>query len=180
MDVEAIKKMNADKNLIKKYNAFLAFEATIRKLLCLLGPGLNMTGKLLCLSYISYLCISWVIYFLTSHGLDYEQTFFCLRWLCYPWLHTGMLAAARLFYWLHVCGGARLHGCGPVTLVCTRSEGPVGPSRQAARSWATSQSLLGSSSASASKGISFVVLEPAGLIKNICCAWFLVCIWPAW
>jgi hypothetical protein len=45
MDVEAITKMNANKNLVKKYNAFLAFEATIKKLSCLIGPGLKMTGK---------------------------------------------------------------------------------------------------------------------------------------
>jgi hypothetical protein len=45
MDVEAIKKMNVNKNLIKKYNAFLTSEAIIKQLPCLLGPGLNMTGK---------------------------------------------------------------------------------------------------------------------------------------
>ncbi|WJX81248.1 hypothetical protein P8452_64156 [Trifolium repens] len=45
MDVEALKKLNKNKKLVKKlakkYHAFLASEAVIKQIPCLLGPGLN-------------------------------------------------------------------------------------------------------------------------------------------
>jgi hypothetical protein len=50
MDVEALKKMNKNKKLVKrlakKYHAFLASEAIIKQIPRLLGPGLNKAGKL--------------------------------------------------------------------------------------------------------------------------------------
>jgi large subunit ribosomal protein L10Ae len=49
MDVEALKKLNKNKKLVKKmakkYNAFLASEAVIKQIPRLLGPGLNKAGK---------------------------------------------------------------------------------------------------------------------------------------
>jgi len=49
MDVEALKKLNKNKklvkNLAKKYDAFLASEALIKQIPRLLGPGLNKAGK---------------------------------------------------------------------------------------------------------------------------------------
>lgn len=49
MDVEALKKLNNDKklvkNLAKKYHAFLASEAVIKKIPHLLGPYLNKACK---------------------------------------------------------------------------------------------------------------------------------------
>ncbi|AQK87003.1 60S ribosomal protein L10a-1 [Zea mays] len=49
MDVEALKKMNKNKKLVKKlakkYHAFLASETIIKKIPRLLGPGLNKAGK---------------------------------------------------------------------------------------------------------------------------------------
>jgi len=49
MDVEALKKLNKNKKLIKKlakkYHAFLASEALIKQIPRLLGPGLNKAGK---------------------------------------------------------------------------------------------------------------------------------------
>jgi len=49
MDVEALKKMNKNKKLVKKlakkYHAFLASEAVIKQIPRLLGPGLNKAGK---------------------------------------------------------------------------------------------------------------------------------------
>lgn len=48
MDVEALKKMNKNKKLVKKlakkYHAFLASEAIIKQIPRLLGPGLNKAG----------------------------------------------------------------------------------------------------------------------------------------
>eukprot|EP01102_Stenamoeba_stenopodia_P007512 TRINITY_DN20_c0_g1_i1.p1 TRINITY_DN20_c0_g1~~TRINITY_DN20_c0_g1_i1.p1 ORF type:complete len:217 (-),score=57.44 TRINITY_DN20_c0_g1_i1:266-916(-) len=48
-DVEALKKMNKNKKLVKKlarkYDAFLASEAVLRQIPRLLGPGLNKAGK---------------------------------------------------------------------------------------------------------------------------------------
>ncbi|KAK2402990.1 Ribosomal protein L1p/L10e family [Trifolium repens] len=45
MDVEALKKLNKNKKLVKKlakkYHAFLASEAVIKQIPCLLGLGLN-------------------------------------------------------------------------------------------------------------------------------------------
>lgn len=49
MDVEALKKLNKDKKLIKKlaksYHAFVASESLIKQLPRILGPGLNKAGK---------------------------------------------------------------------------------------------------------------------------------------
>ncbi|AQK51641.1 60S ribosomal protein L10a-1 [Zea mays] len=49
MDVEALKKMNKNKKLVKKlakkYHAFLASETIIKQIPRLLGPGLNKAGK---------------------------------------------------------------------------------------------------------------------------------------
>jgi len=49
MDVEALKKLNKNKKLVKKlakkYDAFLASESIIRQIPRLLGPGLNKAGK---------------------------------------------------------------------------------------------------------------------------------------
>lgn len=48
MDVEALKKMNKNKKLVKKlaksYHAFLASEAIIQQIPRLLGPSLNKAG----------------------------------------------------------------------------------------------------------------------------------------
>jgi large subunit ribosomal protein L10Ae len=63
MDVEALKKMNNDRKLGKKYNAFLVSKAIIKQIPRLLGPCLNRTGKFSVL-----LCLSWLIYFFTSWG----------------------------------------------------------------------------------------------------------------
>eukprot|EP00178_Gracilaria_changii_P007605 TRINITY_DN23960_c0_g1_i4.p2 TRINITY_DN23960_c0_g1~~TRINITY_DN23960_c0_g1_i4.p2 ORF type:complete len:218 (-),score=44.91 TRINITY_DN23960_c0_g1_i4:122-775(-) len=49
MDVEALKKLNKNKKLVKKlakkYDAFLASESLIKQIPRLLGPGLNKAGK---------------------------------------------------------------------------------------------------------------------------------------
>ncbi|AQL04423.1 60S ribosomal protein L10a-1 [Zea mays] len=49
MDVEALKKMNRNKKLVKKlvkkYHAFLASETIIKQIPRLLGPGLNKADK---------------------------------------------------------------------------------------------------------------------------------------
>jgi len=49
MDVEALRKLNKNKKLVKKlarrYNAFIASESLIRQVPRLLGPGLNKAGK---------------------------------------------------------------------------------------------------------------------------------------
>merc|ERR1712088_796568 len=49
MDVEALRKLNKDKKLVKKlakkYDAFMASESLIRQIPRLLGPGLNKAGK---------------------------------------------------------------------------------------------------------------------------------------
>ncbi|KAL3620190.1 60S ribosomal protein L10a-2 [Castilleja foliolosa] len=49
MDVEALKKLNKNKKLVKKlakqYHAFVASEAVIKQIPRLLGPGLNKAGK---------------------------------------------------------------------------------------------------------------------------------------
>lgn len=53
MDVEALKKLNKNKKLVKKlakkYHAFLASEAVIKQIPRLLGPGLNKAGKFIIL-----------------------------------------------------------------------------------------------------------------------------------
>ncbi|KAH0516175.1 60S ribosomal protein L10a [Microtus ochrogaster] len=49
MDIEALKKLNKNKKLVKKlakkYDAFLASESLIKQIPCILGPGLNKAGK---------------------------------------------------------------------------------------------------------------------------------------
>jgi large subunit ribosomal protein L10Ae len=49
MDVEALKKLNKDKKLVKKlakrYDAFLASDSLIKQIPRLLGPGLSKAGK---------------------------------------------------------------------------------------------------------------------------------------
>merc|ERR1712121_428775 len=49
MDIEALKKLNKDKKLVKKLakknDAFLASESLIKQIPRLLGPGLNKAGK---------------------------------------------------------------------------------------------------------------------------------------
>merc|ERR1719438_378032 len=49
MDIDALKKLNKDKKLVKKlakkYDAFLASESLIKQIPRLLGPGLNKAGK---------------------------------------------------------------------------------------------------------------------------------------
>ena len=48
MDVEALKKLNKNKKLVKKlakkFHAFLASESVIKQIPRLLGPGLNKAG----------------------------------------------------------------------------------------------------------------------------------------
>lgn len=65
MDVEALKKMNKNKKLVKKmakkYHAFLASEAVIKQIPRLLGPGLNKAGKY------TYACCCRLHYFLCGH-----------------------------------------------------------------------------------------------------------------
>lgn len=66
MDVEALKKMNKNKKLVKrlakKYHAFLASEAIIKQIPRLLGPGLNKAGKYPDLSLLVYLFLNWLLY----------------------------------------------------------------------------------------------------------------------
>ena len=49
MDIEALKKLNKNKKLVKKlakkYDAFLASESLIKQIPRILGPGLNKSGK---------------------------------------------------------------------------------------------------------------------------------------
>ncbi|XP_032815742.1 large ribosomal subunit protein uL1 isoform X1 [Petromyzon marinus] len=49
MDIEALKKLNKNKKLVKKlakkYDAFLASESLIKQIPRILGPGLNKAGK---------------------------------------------------------------------------------------------------------------------------------------
>ena len=53
MDIEALKKLNKNKKLVKKlakkYDAFLASESLIKQIPRILGPGLNKAGKFLSL-----------------------------------------------------------------------------------------------------------------------------------
>jgi len=62
MDVEALKKLNKNKKLVKKlakkYHAFLASEAVIKQIPRLLGPGLNKAGM-----YFNFICLFRVLYF---------------------------------------------------------------------------------------------------------------------
>jgi ribosomal protein L1 len=59
MDVEALKKLNKNKKLVKKlakkYHAFLASEAVIKQIPRLLGPGLNKAGMCFILSLLEHL-----------------------------------------------------------------------------------------------------------------------------
>ncbi|KAE8688728.1 60S ribosomal protein L10a [Hibiscus syriacus] len=61
MDVEALKKLNKNKKLVKKlakkYHAFLASESVIKQIPRLLGPGLNKAGKAFAGSPKFYLCV---------------------------------------------------------------------------------------------------------------------------
>merc|ERR1712086_1003523 len=45
MSADDLKKLNKDKKLAKKYDAFLASESLIKQIPRLLGPGLNKAGK---------------------------------------------------------------------------------------------------------------------------------------
>merc|ERR1712225_216472 len=45
MSVDDLKKLNKNKKLVKKFDAFLASEALIKQILRLLGPGLSKAGK---------------------------------------------------------------------------------------------------------------------------------------
>ena len=49
MDIEALKKLNKNKKLVKKlakkYDAFLASESLIKQIPRILGPGLNNAGQ---------------------------------------------------------------------------------------------------------------------------------------
>merc|ERR1712045_1022564 len=45
MSVDDLKKLNKNKKLVKKYDAFLASESLIKQIPRLLGPGLNKAGK---------------------------------------------------------------------------------------------------------------------------------------
>ena len=49
MDIEALKKLNKNKKLVKKlakkYDAFLASESLVKQIPGILGPGLNKAGK---------------------------------------------------------------------------------------------------------------------------------------
>lgn len=60
MDVEALKKMNKNKKLVKKlakpYHAFLASEAIIKQIPRLLGPGLNKASKSLFPATLFHVC----------------------------------------------------------------------------------------------------------------------------
>ncbi|KAM4806883.1 large ribosomal subunit protein uL1-like [Urocitellus parryii] len=45
MHMEALKKLNKNKKLVKKYDAFLASESLIKQIPRILGPCLNKDGK---------------------------------------------------------------------------------------------------------------------------------------
>merc|ERR1739842_2721 len=45
MSADDLKKLNKQKKLVKKYDAFLASESLIKQIPRLLGPGLNKAGK---------------------------------------------------------------------------------------------------------------------------------------
>ncbi|MBA0650580.1 hypothetical protein Goklo_017982 [Gossypium klotzschianum] len=65
MDVEALKKLNKNKKLVKKlakkYHAFLASESVIKQIPRLLGPGLNKAGKY-CICFQQILVnVTWLI-----------------------------------------------------------------------------------------------------------------------
>ncbi|KAH9605794.1 hypothetical protein KSS87_008976 [Heliosperma pusillum] len=69
MDVEALKKLNKNKKMVKKlakkYHAFLASESVIKQIPRLLGPGLNKAGNcsqkephILVLQDVNYSCVT--------------------------------------------------------------------------------------------------------------------------
>jgi hypothetical protein len=73
MDVEALKKLNKNKKLVKKlakkYHAFLASEAVIKQIPRLLGPGLNKAGMCFLLGVLdcclfSYILSTYILYVL--------------------------------------------------------------------------------------------------------------------
>jgi hypothetical protein len=76
--------MNENKKLVKKYHAFFGLEATIKKNACLIGPSLNMAGMCSVLSYLRYLCLSWLICFLNFRGYELEQNKFFLNLVMLP------------------------------------------------------------------------------------------------
>jgi ribosomal protein L1 len=65
MDVEALRKLNKNKKLVKKlakkYHAFLASEAVIKQIPRLLGPGLNKAG--MCFIFGCFGMLSLYLYF---------------------------------------------------------------------------------------------------------------------
>jgi hypothetical protein len=92
MDVEALKKLNKNKKLVKKlakkYHAFLASEAVIKQIPRLLGPGLNKAGMCFILSLILSLlehfkflityCIWFILYHPASIIARSEIWIFCM------------------------------------------------------------------------------------------------------
>ncbi|CAJ2635638.1 unnamed protein product [Trifolium pratense] len=72
MDVEALKKLNKNKKLVKKlakkYHSFLASEAVIKQIPRLLGPGLNKAG------YIMYLSVGIVGYIMFGENIKSQFT----------------------------------------------------------------------------------------------------------
>lgn len=78
MDVEALKKLNKNKKLVKKlakkYHAFLASEAVIKQIPRLLGPGLNKAGKYIWLVVNTYnWCIISCVYRILESRMAYDQ-----------------------------------------------------------------------------------------------------------
>ncbi len=77
MDVEALKKLNKNKKLVKKlakkYHAFLASESVIKLIPRLLGPGLNKAGK----------CIINVLHLLL---FCFETSMFVSLFICICWM----------------------------------------------------------------------------------------------
>jgi ABC-type transport system involved in Fe-S cluster assembly fused permease/ATPase subunit len=65
MDVEALKKLNKNKKLVKKlakkYHAFLASEAVIKQIPCLLGLGLNKAGMCFIFGYFGLLIVIYIL-----------------------------------------------------------------------------------------------------------------------
>lgn len=82
MDVEALKKLNKNKKLVKKlakkYHAFLASEAVIKQIPRLLGPGLNKAGMysdfislfriLICFKLLDIWCFDFVFLIILTLG----------------------------------------------------------------------------------------------------------------
>ncbi|WRX33744.1 Ribosomal protein uL1/ribosomal biogenesis protein - like 6 [Theobroma cacao] len=72
MDVEALKKLNKNKKLVKKlakkYQAFLASEAIIKQIPRLLGPGLNKAGKFNVGALVLHLILAIFMAYLLRHS----------------------------------------------------------------------------------------------------------------